>query len=109
MPTGLARRMYLSALVAASLLLAASSASAQYKPKPVEDPATGESYHIEGAAGFWFPSANLQIASTQFGLIGTQVDFKNDLGLQDQHFSELHLTLRPVKPFKLRFQYIPIK
>jgi hypothetical protein len=91
-----------------ALLLAAAPASAQFQPRPISDPATGEQYHIEGAAGFWFPSADMQISSTALSLVGTVIDFKKDLGLQDQKFPELHLVLRPAKKHKLRLQYIPL-
>ena len=91
------------------LLLVAAPARAQFQPRPISDPATGEQYHIEAAAGFWFPTADMQIASTALGQIGTVIDFKKDLGLQDQKFPELHLVLRPAKKHKLRLQYIPLK
>jgi hypothetical protein len=37
------------------------------------------------------------------------IDFKEDLGLTDQRFRELHLVLRPSRKHKFRFQYIPIR
>ena len=37
------------------------------------------------------------------------IDFKNDLGLTDTRFRELHVVLRPARKHKFRFQYIPIK
>jgi hypothetical protein len=93
-----------------ALLLTASPALAQFSPRPMgSDPATGESYHIEGGAGFWSPSANMSISSESLGIPGTTIDFKRDLGLTDQRFSELHLVLRPARKHKFRFQYIPIK
>ena len=45
----------------AALLICASPAAAQYKPRPLNDPATGEKWHIEGAADFWFPSAEMVV------------------------------------------------
>jgi hypothetical protein len=101
-------RLYTSALSVAFLFVA-SSAHAQFRPRAVSDPATGERFHIEGAAGFWFPTADMKIASTSLGIIGTAIDFKQDLGLTDQRFPELHLTLRPARQHKFRFQLIPIK
>jgi hypothetical protein len=49
------RRLYTWTVLIA-LLGFAAPASAQYKPRPLDDPATGEKFHIEGGADFWFPS-----------------------------------------------------
>ncbi len=101
-----ALRLYASVLAA---LLAASPASAQFVPRTFEEPAVGERYHIEASAGFWSPAAAMAISSESLGIPGDTIDFKKDLGLQDQRFNELHLVLRPARKHKLRFQYIPIR
>ena len=88
--------------------LCPASARAQFTPRPIADPATGERYHIEAAAGFWFPTSDISIASQSLGILGSTIDFKKDLGLTDQHFPELHLELRPATRHKFRLQYIPI-
>jgi hypothetical protein len=103
-----ARRLYAIAVVALAALLHAAPARAQYQPKPLNDPATGETYHIEGAAAWWFPSANIVVSSEQFNIPGSSIDFKTDLGLQDQKFGDLRLVLRPSKSSKFRFEFIPI-
>jgi hypothetical protein len=95
--------------LAAALVVVATPAAAQYKPRPLNDPATGENYHIEAAASLWFPSADLVIASEAFGLAGTNIDFKRDLGLTDKRLPAFQLQLRPARSHKFRFQYIPIK
>ena len=95
--------------LAAALLMAAQPVAAQYTPRTLDDPATGEKYHIEGALGFWSPSAEMSISSEQLGIIGSTIDFKTDLGMKDQRFREFHATVRPARKHKLRFQYIPIK
>ena len=105
-------RLYIP--VAAALLLTfAGTARAQYKPRPLNDPATGESFHIEVGAGFWNPSSDIVVASSGSGALsgiaGSQIDAKRDLGFQDQRFPEFQLMLRPAASHKLRFQYIPIK
>ena len=100
-------RLY-AALVAA-LFCAATPASAQFTPRTLNDPATGEQYHIEGSAGWWWPSADINIGSEQFGNIGTDINLKSDLGLTDHRFNELHLVLRPARKHKFRFQYVPIE
>jgi hypothetical protein len=92
----------------AAVLLVASPAAAQFTPRSLNDPATGEQFHIEGAAGFWMPTANMSIASEALGIVGSTIDFKNDLGLTDQRLSELQVVGRPARRHKLRFAYIPI-
>jgi hypothetical protein len=96
-------------LVAALLFFTARPASAQFESRSLTDPAVGEKYFIEGAIGFWAPSADMRISSEGFDIIGSVIDFKRDLGLTDQKFKELHATLRPSRKQKLRFQYIPIR
>ena len=76
-------RVYAAACVTA-IVLAAAPAQAQFKPSPLNDPATGEDYHIEGGAALWFPSAQIAVSSERFGIPGTRIDFKADLGLTDQ-------------------------
>ena len=109
MPNRFALRLSAFSALAAAVVLVASPARAQYRPRPLNDPATGEKYHIEAGVGLWYPTAEIGISSTQFNLVGTNVNFKNDLGLTDQRFPEFQLVLRPTKGAKFRFQYIPIK
>jgi hypothetical protein len=87
----------------------AAPASAQYKPRALDDPATGEKYHIEGGADFWFPSADMVIESEQLGIAGSQIDLKRDLGLVDTRFRALQVQLRPARSHKLRFEYLPVE
>lgn len=95
--------------VAVVLLLAAAPAQAQFTPRTLNDPATGEQFHIEGSAGFWWPTADMSIASESLGIIGSTIDFKKDLGLTDRRLGEVRLMVRPARKHKLRFQYIPIE
>lgn len=95
--------------LAAALVLLASPAHAQYRPRPLNDPATGEKYHIEAAADLWFPTADITVASESLGIAGTSIDFKQDLGLTDKRLPALHLVLRPAKKHKFRAQSIPIR
>jgi hypothetical protein len=101
-------RLYSAAGLLVALVLAASPAHAQYRPRPMSEPATGESYHIEASTGLWSPAATIFISSESLGIMGSQIDFKRDLGLRDRRFPELHLVLRPTRGVKFRFQYIPI-
>ena len=95
--------------LAVALLFVASPARAQFTPRTLNDPATGEQFHIEGGADFWSPSANMSIQSEALGIVGSQIDFKKDLGLTDTTFHEYRLVLRPARKHKLRLQYIPIE
>ena len=92
-----------------ALALTAAPADAQYAKRTLNDPATGETYHIEASAGFWMPTADMTVSSESLGIQGSQIDFKRDLGLTDQGFPEFQAVLRPAKKHKFFFQYIPIK
>ena len=96
------------AALAAALIGFAAPASAQYQPRSVNDPATGEKYHIEASAGFWFPNADITVSSEQLGIPGSQIDLKRDLGLTDQRFPVLSVELRPTRRHKFRLNYIPV-
>jgi hypothetical protein len=104
-----ALRLYTLAGLAATLLLLAVPAHAQFKPRPLNDPATGESYHIEAGADMWYPSITATIASEALGIPGSQIDIKRDLGVVDKRMSALDLVLRPASRHKFRLQYLPIK
>jgi hypothetical protein len=95
----------LSTLFAA---LSARPASAQFASHQ-GDPATGEQYHIEFGAGFWNPTPAITLSSESLGILGTDIDFVNDLGIQQTRFPDLSLVLRPARKHKFRISYIPIK
>jgi hypothetical protein len=105
------RRLYIWTVLIA-LIGFAAPVSAQYRPRPINDLATGEKYHIEGGADFWFPNTEILVASggtgALSGLTGTQINAKTDLGLTDKRLPKLQLTLRPVRSQKFRLEYIPI-
>jgi hypothetical protein len=105
-------RLYVCTLAALFVLGCATIASAQYKPRPLNDPATGESFHIEAGAGYWSPSADLTVASggsgALSGIAGTSINAKNDLGFADKRLPQFQITLRPATAHKFRFQYTPI-
>jgi hypothetical protein len=108
MTTRFATRLYALIGLAVIFVLLANPARAQFRPRPLSDPATGERYHIEAAAGLWFPNAQMSISSESINIPGSTIDFKKDLALTDQRFPELHLELRAAR-HKFRFQFIPIK
>jgi hypothetical protein len=103
-----ARCVSRGAALAAALICFAAPAAAQYRPRSVNDPPTGEKYHIEASAGYWFPSADITVSSEQLGIPGSQIDLKRDLGLTDQRFNVLTVELRPARAHKFRLNYIPV-
>ena len=106
MRIGVARLMY-AAVVLAVCFLAAPPAHAQVEA-PTGDSALGEKYVVEGAIGLWVPNAAMSVSSEGLGIIGSVIDFKQDLGLQDHRFPEFHFEAKGAG-HKFRFQAIPIK
>src|SRR5437762_12277959 len=90
-----------------AVLFMALPAHAQYRPRPLNDPATGETFHIEADASFWMPTADITLASEGFGIPGTTIDLKRDLGVTDQRFPALSLQLRPARIHPFRLLYPP--
>ena len=113
MKTRFATRLYTALGATMAFVLLAAPAHAQYKPRPLNDPATGESYHIEASASWWFSSADMVFASggsgALTGIAGTSIDGKKDLGLQDEKFPIFKLVLRASQRNKFRAEVIPIK
>jgi hypothetical protein len=90
-------------------LLYASTAEAQFQPRPLNEPPASEEFRIEASAAIWRPTAGVSFSSEAFGIPGTTIDFKQDLGLTDKSFPDLKLTLQPARHHKLRAQVIPMK
>ena len=72
------------------------------------DVATGETYHVEASGTLWNPSPDIVISSESLGILGSQVDFVNTLGIEKSTFKQLKLVLRPARKHKFRFEYTPI-
>ncbi len=102
-------RLYACLSVAIAAMISAVPARAQFQPRPISEPATGERYHIEVAAGLWYPTATVLVSSESFGIQGTPIDFKADLGLEDKMLPDFRLVLSPSRRHKFRFEFIPIK
>src|SRR5216117_4106044 len=92
-----------------AFLLCSSTVHTQFRPRPITEPASAERFHIEASAAIWRPSADIVISSESFGIQGTPIDFKQDLGLTDKALGEFKFTLRPTRHHKLRAQVIPMK
>jgi hypothetical protein len=95
--------------ILAFALFAASPAQAQFRPRTLNEPPTGEQFHVEGAASFWYPDATIFVSSESLGIIGSTIDFKTDLGLTDQKMPAFKVVLTPGGAHKFRFEFIPIK
>src|SRR5262245_14360831 len=106
MRIGVARLMY-AAVALTVCFLAAAPAHAQVEAS-VRDDALGEKYVVEAAIGLWIPNAAMSVSSEGLGIIGSVIDFKKDLGLQDHRFPEFHFEAKGAG-HKFRFQAIPIK
>jgi len=87
--------------------LAATPAAAQYGVVG-GDRATGENYHVELGGYLWPASPTILISSESLGIIGTQIDFVEDLGFEKQTFKQFKAVLRPGTKHKFRFEYTPI-
>src|SRR5438552_3918184 len=79
---------------ATAVFLCAAPADAQFRPRPLNEPATGEQFHIEASAAIWRPTADIVISSESFGIQDTPIDFRQDLGLTDKALGEFKFTLR---------------
>jgi hypothetical protein len=102
------RPALLCAAALAAFVLIPATARAQYGATPFHDPATGETYHVEGGVAFWNPPPVLTVASESLGIGGTQIDAVQDLGIQQKHLTELRIVLRPAKKHKFRINYLPM-
>ena len=97
------RRLTLLLTLAASMV--AGTAHAQFNRS---DPATGETYAVEIAYGWWRPAPTIQVASEGLGIPPTLIDFETDLGIESQRVRELRIVLRPGRKHKFKFDYLPI-
>ena len=106
MPT----RIAVVCLCAVAILGTAAPASAQYGAPPSSSRATGENYHVEISGLLWDPSPSILISSESIsGIIGSDIDFVDDLGIEKSWFRQLKVVLRPATKHKFRFEYTPIK
>jgi hypothetical protein len=81
-----------------ALLLLAGSASAQVLPP--------EATSVEIAAMWWKPEPQITISS---GNLSSDIDFVTDLGIENERFREIRVTVKPGRKHKIRFAYIPIR
>ena len=95
-------------IFAIALLLAVTVSAVPAAAQPVSDLATGENYHVEVGGYLWSPSPSILISSESLGIIGTTIDFVQDLGLEQETHKQLKVVLRPGLKHKFRFEYTPL-
>ena len=69
----------------------------------------GEDYTIEISGGLWAPDAIIVASSEQFGILGSDINFGDDLGMGRQRHPEFRLTFKPGRRHKLRASLVPIE
>lgn len=99
---------FLSSSAVIVALLVPSLAAAQSDAPPASTRPLGERYNIEFGGGLWMPSVSGSIASEQFDIPASTIDFVNDLGFKKTNFADVRLVLRPAKKHKFRVQYTPV-
>lgn len=92
-----------------AMLAGATPAQAQFTV-PSSTRATGENYHVEISGNLWDPAPTIFISSESLeGILGSRIDFVEDLGIEQSWFRQLKVVLRPATKHKFRFEYTPIK
>jgi hypothetical protein len=104
----ISRRRGACAALLVALLLWSAPASAQYGAASSQ-PAVGDRYAIEAAAGWWDPNPEVVVSSESLGIPGSDIDLVDDLGIERKRIPELRVVLRPSTKHKFRFHYLPIK
>jgi hypothetical protein len=106
------RSLAILAGASATVALLARPAQAQYVPRPMANPTSGETFHLEMGVAWWNPTADMTLTSGGSGALsgipGTAIDAKSDLGFVDKKLPQFQITLRPGAAHKFRLQYIPI-
>ena len=102
------RRVARGAVTAAAFLLWSVPAAAQYGAGSAQ-PAVGDRYHIEAAAGWWNPQPEVVVSSESLGIPGSDIDLAADLGVEQKRIPDVRIVLRPATKHKFRFSYLPIK
>lgn len=98
-----------AASAVALVALSSAPALAQYGRPMMNDPAIGEKYHVEAVLNLWNPSLDATISSESLGIMGSDIDVKEDLGYDDKSVREYRFVLRPGRKHKFRFAYTPVK
>src|SRR5689334_18134148 len=106
--TQLTHRVCAIAAAASCAALLAAPAQAQYRPRPIGNPSTAETFHLELGVAWWNPTADMTVTSggsgALSGIAGTTIDAKTDLGFVDQRLPQFQVTFHPAAAHKLRLQ-----
>lgn len=105
-------RVYVILMLGAlGVLVMPATAAAQYgrRAAATQGAAVGEDYHIEAGYSWWNAEPSLLVNSESLGIIGTQVDLINDLGIEKKRLGIFNVVLKPGKKHRLLFQRLPIK
>ena len=84
-------------------------AAAQYGAPELGTGVPAEQYRVEVAGAIWNPGLSGIVSSQRLGIIGSDVDFIDDLGFEQTSFTDLRIVLRPGKKSRFRIQYTPIQ
>ena len=96
-------------LVAAAVFgLGLSAAAAQAQFQPAAAAVVGEKYNIEVSYNFWNPTPTAIVNSEALGILGTDVNLVDDLGIEKHYLKDLRIVLRPAKKHRFRINYLPI-
>jgi hypothetical protein len=68
----------------------------------------GEDYHVEVSFNFWNPTPEPIVNSEALGILGTDVNLVEDLGIEKKALKDLRLVLRPSTKHRFRIQYLPM-
>ena len=102
-------RTRVTAIVCLAFILVAAPAYAQRGfGRVFSDPATGETYRVEVGGFLWSATPDIAVTSESLGIVGSTIDFVEDLGIEQKTFRQLKVALRPGRKHKLRFEYTPI-
>jgi hypothetical protein len=94
-----------SVVIAALLTGATAPASAQIGRAA---DVIGEDYHVELSFNFWNPTPEPIVNSEALGILGTDVNLVEDLGIEKKVLKDLRLVLRPSTKHRFRISYLPM-
>jgi hypothetical protein len=94
--------------LAALMLVIPAIAGAQYGAPELGSSVAGEQYHVELSGTIWNPDLQGVISSQRLGIIGSDVDFIDDLGFKRTRFKDMRIVLRPGRKSRFRIQYTPV-
>lgn len=103
-------RRFLTCVFAIAAVSAAvpQAAEAQYSVPRSSERAVGETYWVEALGGFWNPTTQGSISSSEFGIPGDDIDFVDDLEFPNKRFTDFRFIIKPGRKHKLRVQYVPV-